>query len=199
VEREREREREMNGPSLSLFTDLPLSSLSFISNAIKFTKKGEIVIRMECERVRGSIGVRGAGGAGGGVGGGIRLSVSIQDSGFGMSKEQQKNLFEKFTQVGINRFSTYGGSGLGLLISKNLALLMDGDLRVESELGKGSTFSLTMTCEEGENCERRNSWDEKFFSIGGLPLAKTPLVALIVEDNPVNAKVLSWMLCKKGR
>lgn len=205
--------------------------VNLLSNAIKFTKEGSIVITAIIEKLMPTAEEEAPK---------LSLSVSVKDTGFGMTAEQQAQLFEKFTQVGVNRFSAFGGSGLGLVISKNFATLMGGNILVESELGKGSTFTLKLVGEEADLYERRSSFDERYCSrdsgslrsdrLSGQPSVDLPGLppvssssskeqegspttafgdlpgrnsgryrrALVVEDNPMNAKVLTWLLFKKG-
>lgn len=92
---------------------------NLVGNAIKFTQVGEIIVR--CEIVRE-------------IGNELLLKFSIKDSGIGITEEQQKNLFNKFTQVDTSPTRKYSGTGLGLAISKKLAMLMGGEIGVKSPL-----------------------------------------------------------------
>jgi signal transduction histidine kinase len=105
--------------------------LNLLSNAIKFTEKGEI--RLAC-RVKGE-----------------SLEISVQDTGIGILPEDLEDLFKPFHQLetGLNR--RHDGTGLGLAICKNLVNLLGGQIRAESEWGKGSTFTFTLSLSlEGE-------------------------------------------------
>ena len=104
---------------------------NLISNAFKFTEKGEVLVKAET--------VPEASGAAGEV----VLRISVSDTGIGISAEQQARLFQSFTQADSSTTRKYGGTGLGLVISRRLARLMGGDLSVESTPGKGTTFSFT--------------------------------------------------------
>ncbi|TRX73647.1 response regulator [Pseudomonas mangiferae] len=95
---------------------------NLLSNAIKFTEKGEVDLEVHCDE------------------GGVRFDV--RDSGIGISAEQCAFIFEPFRQVDGSNKRRYGGTGLGLSISRDLAQLLHGRVEVESELGKGSRFSL---------------------------------------------------------
>ena len=99
--------------------------VNLINNAVKFTEKGEIVIKVTVSDVTGDKGL-------------FRFSVS--DTGIGMSPEQLVSLFHSFNQADASITRKYGGTGLGLVVCKQLCDLMNGDLFVESEPGKGSTF-----------------------------------------------------------
>jgi signal transduction histidine kinase len=98
--------------------------LNLLSNAAKFTHDGKIILAASRE--------------------GEDLCISVADSGIGISAESLPRLFKEFQQAENNTSRQYGGSGLGLAISRNLARLLGGDLTVESELGKGSTFTLSI-------------------------------------------------------
>eukprot|EP01102_Stenamoeba_stenopodia_P012238 TRINITY_DN3837_c0_g1_i2.p1 TRINITY_DN3837_c0_g1~~TRINITY_DN3837_c0_g1_i2.p1 ORF type:complete len:606 (-),score=164.27 TRINITY_DN3837_c0_g1_i2:107-1924(-) len=130
------------------------------------------------------------------------LNIVVEDTGLGMSEAQKQQLFQRFCQVGANRYSSYGGSGLGLVLSKILAKLMGGDIVVESELGKGTKFTVTVRCEQVTNQEKYAF--EEYVALAAVekeqmlredsPTKKI----LIVEDNKTNQKVLEWILKKKG-
>jgi signal transduction histidine kinase len=99
-----------------------------VDNAVKFTEKGSIEVI--AERIQGSAG--------------DELVVQIVDTGIGIAPDQISELFEKFTVVDDSSTSKYGGTGLGLALSQKLCKLMGGDIFVESELGKGSRFTVRM-------------------------------------------------------
>jgi two-component system sensor histidine kinase/response regulator len=101
--------------------------VNLIGNALKFTERGEIALTIE----------RAAGGQPG------ELHFAVSDSGIGIAKDQQEKIFARYTQAGPSVARTYGGSGLGLTIVKQLVGLMDGRIWVESEPGHGSTFNFT--------------------------------------------------------
>jgi PAS domain S-box-containing protein len=99
--------------------------LNLTGNAVKFTEEGEIVIRTEPVRITDDE---------------VEIKVSVQDTGIGMTQEQCAKLFQSFSQADSSTTRKYGGTGLGLTISKKLVEMMNGTIRVESELGKGSAF-----------------------------------------------------------
>jgi signal transduction histidine kinase/DNA-binding response OmpR family regulator/HPt (histidine-containing phosphotransfer) domain-containing protein len=101
--------------------------LNLTNNAIKFTDKGEIVISTEMISKSDEQ---------------ATLRFSVRDTGIGMTAEQAAKLFQPFTQADSSTTRKYGGTGLGLTISKRLVEMMQGDIRVESEPGKGSTFAF---------------------------------------------------------
>jgi PAS domain S-box-containing protein len=102
--------------------------INLVGNAFKFTERGEV--RIHVKRGSASDGL-------------VELRFSVRDSGIGIPKEQQGQLFQAFSQADSSTTRRYGGTGLGLAISLRLARLMGGDLSLESELGMGSTFTLT--------------------------------------------------------
>ncbi len=103
--------------------------VNFVGNAIKFTEKGEVIVRFEQEPLDG---------------GQLRLHFSIADTGIGISPEQLPRLFKPFGQADASTTRKFGGTGLGLVISKQIIERMGGTLSVESTLGKGSTFSFSI-------------------------------------------------------
>lgn len=100
--------------------------LNLLSNAAKFTKDGSVTVQVEKHQEET----------------GEFMRISVTDTGIGISKEAIEHIFEEFKQADSTTTREYGGTGLGLAISKNLAHLLGGDLTVESELDKGSTFTL---------------------------------------------------------
>jgi two-component system sensor histidine kinase BarA len=105
--------------------------INLVGNAIKFSDKGIIIIRAMLEEIKGDTAI---------------IKISVSDQGSGISAKNQKILFHSFTQLDESDTRQYGGAGLGLSISKSLAKAMQGDIGVESELNKGSTFWFTFEC-----------------------------------------------------
>ncbi len=123
-----------------------------------------------------------------------KLMISVTDTGIGISEENQKTLFSAFTQVDTSSTRHYHGTGLGLAISRKLAQLMGGDITVESELGQGSTFTLSIQTEEHKvsalnaNKQGKNHSNNCFENIS----------VLVVDDNVVNRQVARVFLASKG-
>ncbi len=105
---------------------------NYCSNAVKFTQRGEIVINISIQEKL--------------LGNRLLLMFSVRDTGIGLSKEQKDKIFKNFSQADTSTTRKFGGTGLGLTISKKLANLMGGTTWVESELGKGSTFLFNGIC-----------------------------------------------------
>jgi len=102
--------------------------LNLMSNANKFTERGTIAVdaRQVQENGRGSI------------------TIAVADTGIGMTAEQMGKLFQEFSQADASTTRKYGGTGLGLAISKRFCQMMGGDITVESEVGRGSTFTIRL-------------------------------------------------------
>ncbi|NLK00172.1 MAG: HAMP domain-containing protein, partial [Clostridia bacterium] len=129
------------------------------SNAVKFTDEGQVVIEV---KPVGEIKDR------------IKLQLSVTDTGIGMTPEEQKQLFEPFIQADSSTTRKYGGTGLGLVITKNLAGLMGGALRVHSEKGKGSSFVFTAWFDISESRKKH---------FGSIPPILRGKRVLVVDDN----------------
>ncbi|WP_461252135.1 sensor histidine kinase, partial [Treponema sp. R8-4-B8] len=99
---------------------------NLLTNAVKYTKQGTIELKMRCTR----------------EGNNIWIDASVSDTGIGIREDDMKNLFVDYYQVINNLSRNIEGTGLGLPITKRLVEMMDGELKMESEFGKGSTFSL---------------------------------------------------------
>src|SRR5262245_21259482 len=99
--------------------------LNLITNAIKFTPQGSVVISV-------------------GDAGDKETAIAVQDTGIGIAPEDQEKIFEDFRQVDSSLSREYGGTGLGLSICRRLAAMIGGEIRLVSEVGKGSTFTLVV-------------------------------------------------------
>lgn len=158
--------------------------VNLVSNAIKFTDAGEIVIRVVPEAVGGTDAV---------------LLFTVSDTGIGIPQSKQTSIFEAFVQAdsAVNR--RFGGTGLGLSICSSLVQLMQGRIWVDSEVGKGSTFSFTAKFLRAESAVQQTdaSTTNPDNTDDGIRSRK-PLDILLVEDNPVNYQFVLQVLQKAG-
>ncbi|MBT6095460.1 MAG: PAS domain S-box protein [Rhodospirillaceae bacterium] len=139
--------------------------VNLANNAIKFTEKGEIVVRIETVEKNENDAL---------------LQLSVRDTGIGLTEEQQGRLFQAFSQADMSTSRKYGGTGLGLTISKSLAEGMGGEIWVESEADVGSTFSFTIRCGLREESKRDLS---QAFDPADIP-------TLIVDNNTTAQQIL---------
>jgi signal transduction histidine kinase/CheY-like chemotaxis protein len=144
--------------------------VNLLGNAIKFTEHGEVMLRVTTEGTNAP---------------NVVLQFSVSDTGVGIPVDRQARIFEAFTQADGSMTRTYGGTGLGLTISSQLAQLMGGHLWVESAPGAGSTFHFTA----------------RFASVNAIaPPAASEVISLhdrpvlVVDDNPKNRRLLDEML-----
>ena len=143
---------------------------NLVGNAIKFTSQGEIVVRVSPVEKIGDTAT-------------IRFAVS--DTGVGIANDIVDHLFEAFTQADSSVSRRYGGTGLGLAISKQLAEMMGGEIGVESELGKGSTFWFTA---------KFRVQPREATPVQEIPKAIDGIRVLVVDDNATNRLVLKQQL-----
>ncbi len=165
--------------------------LNLIGNAVKFTQKGEVnldvrVMQRGLEEERAE--KRTADGHPGRPDP-IELLFSISDTGIGISREKQKAIFESFTQADTSTTRKFGGSGLGLTISKRIIELMGGTIWVESEPGQGSTFFFTVRL--GVPVARLRPTRMPLKEMSGLR-------TLIIDDNATSRRILKEMLSQWG-
>ncbi|HEX8577159.1 MAG TPA: PAS domain S-box protein, partial [Flavobacterium sp.] len=140
---------------------------NLVGNAIKFTDKGKIIIR--CEVIKDSKGYQ-------------KLHISIADTGIGMDKEYIKNIFRKFSQENRDIARKFGGTGLGMTITKELIQLMRGKIQIESEKGEGTTFHVIISLPKGSQQELKSVPPVSDINIEGITV-------LLVEDNELNRMV----------
>jgi PAS domain S-box-containing protein len=152
--------------------------VNLIGNAVKFTERGGITVRADVANEREGC---------------VTLRFEIQDTGIGISEAQQSRLFEAFVQAESSTTRKYGGTGLGLVISRRLARLMGGDAGVESSLGHGSTFWFTV-------CLRQSSLAAPRPMAPALRDARIrgDAFVLLVEDNEINQELSKELLESRG-
>jgi signal transduction histidine kinase/DNA-binding NarL/FixJ family response regulator len=154
---------------------------NLLGNAIKFTpENGSIAIDAHLAGKENGI---------------CTLRVSVSDSGIGISPEQQAKLFNSFEQAESSTTRKYGGTGLGLAISKNIVEMMGGSILIESELGKGSTFTFTIQLKRGTNIylgmDKQQTEKTKVANIAGIFAGRR---ILLVEDVDINREIVQTIL-----
>ncbi len=170
--------RFLSGDSLRLGQIL----INLANNAVKFTEKGEIAVETALiEETEAK----------------VVLQFAVRDTGIGLTGEQIGKLFKSFSQADSSTTRKFGGTGLGLTISKRLVEMMNGKIGVESEPGKGSSFFFTAVFGHGDEEEisarssRKGVDEESFRSIQGARI-------LLVEDNEINQQVARELLENSG-
>ncbi len=154
---------------------------NLVSNSIKFTDNGGIQISacLADKNSKESV---------------WKVKLTVQDTGRGISDDQQKIIFNKFEQAKESMTQSHGGTGLGLSIVKQLVKLMNGDVSVYSAIGQGSTFSMEFLLDSVDSSMAKRVVNENEIPETDL----SPLHILLTEDNPINQKVASAMLQKLG-
>lgn len=150
---------------------------NLVSNAVKFTAQGQVTVSLACTTD---------------AGGSTRVRCTVQDTGIGISEEEAGRLFSAFTQADISMARRYGGSGLGLVISRQLAELMGGQVGFDSQPGQGSTFWF-----EVSGTRLKDAPVDASAAPAAVPQALDCTV-LIAEDNDVNREILVTMLKTAG-
>ena len=147
--------------------------LNLLSNAAKFTEAGRVDVRVSAPAPG-------------------RLRYDVQDTGVGIPPDRLSAVFESFTQADASTTRVYGGTGLGLSISRLLAQRMGGRLTAESEVGRGSVFTLDLAAPVAD--ARRLRPDRP----APVPGAPAPIRVLVAEDNEVNQRVVRRLLERLG-
>ena len=150
--------------------------LNLVSNSLKFTEKGGVYINVSAAQETPN----------------LRIEFNVTDTGIGIPKEKQDSLFKAFTQLDSSTTRKYGGTGLGLQISKSLVELMNGTFKLESQENIGSSFIFTVDLGTGI---------QPLATTSSKTLSKHPasdIRVLVAEDNRTNQIVISAMLKKLG-
>ncbi len=150
-----------------------------VSNAIKFTEVGEVNVRVSAD-------------------GPDQLVFVVRDTGIGIAPEKQALIFEEFNQVDVSATRRFGGAGLGLSISARLSGLMGGSIAVESELGRGSTFRITLQMREQNDPTKEPTPSFLAPTRERHAQGQRVLQVLLAEDNEVNQKLATRLLQKLG-
>ena len=152
---------------------------NLVSNAVKFTQEGEVRVNLRTEP----------------AGEDWRVVLTVTDTGIGMDQATQAKLFSEFTQADASTTRRFGGTGLGLAITRRLARLMGGDVTIESEPERGSTFTLTFQAAPASGAQNAESTDsvppDANHSLSGLRV-------LLADDNRVNREVVKLFLAPYG-
>ncbi len=146
---------------------------NLVSNATKFTHEGEIVVTVRAKEVAVDR---------------HRIFLSVRDTGIGIKAHRVDSLFESFQQADVSTTRTYGGTGLGLTISLQLAEMMGGTIKVSSEYGTGSTFTVELVLDSVNDGDRPSA-AEAMACLDGR-------YVLIVDDNATNLRILERQLAK---
>lgn len=150
--------------------------INLLNNSVKFTEKGYVNLKVFTEPVNDSF---------------YNIEIKIEDSGVGIQKDKIKTIFEKFSQSDISDTRKFGGSGLGLSISRALVEMMNGSIKVESEVGSGSVFIINLKLRRGnDKLIMPKSESIKIDKFHGR--------ILVAEDNLVNQKLISKTLKQLG-
>ncbi|MFD0862633.1 response regulator [Sungkyunkwania multivorans] len=168
-------------PPFVIGDSLKLSQIfiNLVGNALKFTENGDVWIIVDVIGKDDKT---------------IDLSFKVKDNGIGISKEMQHKIFESFAQGSVQINRKYGGTGLGLTIVRSLLELLDSEIKLSSELGKGSTFGFDITFNKSDKVKDAEDIlliDKKDNFLEGLHV-------LLVEDNKINQVITKKMIEKKG-
>ncbi|HLL73125.1 MAG TPA: response regulator [Pyrinomonadaceae bacterium] len=161
-------------------TKVRQSLLNLLSNACKFTKKGTVALTVERRESNGRDWV----------------NFSVKDSGIGITKEQMDKLFQPFSQADASTTREFGGTGLGLVITKKFCEMMGGTMGVQSVRGEGSTFVISLPADVREPQAQPPAQDETDTTIA--PLSDDATTVLVVDDDPVARDLLQRALTKAG-
>ena len=163
--------------------------INLVGNAIKFTEHGEVRVDVSVESVTNDV---------------VCLQFSIRDTGIGIALDQQDGLFQEFQQAHTSGHRLYGGTGLGLAVSKSIVTLMGGAIGLESMPGKGATITFTAHFHLSPGSQAalpigaQSAASKVTLSTGEILPSSTSLSILLAEDNLVNQRVAMTMLGKMG-
>ena len=165
-------------------TRLRQALLNLASNAVKFTEHGSIAIRAQLLESRDDT---------------LQVRFEVSDSGVGLTSEQQSRLFQDFQQADSSTARKFGGTGLGLALTKRLVEMMGGEVGVRSEAGQGSTFWFSVSLQHGHGpMPKSTSADDATSAELRLRQRHCGARVLLAEDNPINIEVVQQMLHAAG-
>lgn len=162
--------------------------VNLISNSLKFTDEGFIQLHVSLEKAPSPDLFNQSN---------LTLRFSVADSGMGIPSDKQSLIFESFSQADASTTRKFGGVGLGLAVSQKLVILMGGEMTLESEEGKGTTFHFTIKTrrrKKPKNYEEGRDTTGKSYHLAD----ELPLSVLVAEDNPINQKLLIKILERLG-
>jgi adenylate cyclase len=155
--------------------------LNLVSNANKFTEKGTVTIRAHRR----------------GESGRDFITIAVSDTGIGISAEQMGKLFQDFSQADSSATRKYGGTGLGLAISRRFCQMMGGDITVQSESGRGSTFTIRLPAIVGDPTVSLTAPEPIRTRVEGPSSLPAPLI-LIIDDDPTVRDMIGRLLEREG-
>ena len=151
--------------------------LNLASNAVKFTEKGGVKINVGVEQANNKQ---------------EQLCIEVVDTGIGMNDDAKQSIFERFTQADSSTTRKFGGTGLGMSITLSLVKMMQGDIEIESDVGRGTTVRVKLPLERAELSNEPTANKQK-----APPLLREMRI-LVAEDNMINRAVLESMLAPTG-
>lgn len=157
---------------------------NLVNNAVKFTEQGSVVVRFQASSAAEP--------------NRFLLNLEVSDTGTGIPSEKLPFIFDKFTQADGSITRRYGGTGLGLAITQKLVETHGGKIWAESEVGRGSTFHVTLPYERADGALSLPAAARPAGQAGAGPRTRPPARLLLVEDNLVNQKVVAAILGKRG-
>ena len=150
--------------------------VNLVGNAIKFTNKGEVALKVQLEREEGNR---------------VTLHFEVSDTGIGIAPDKLDSIFDSFAQADTSTTREYGGTGLGLTISKRLIELMGGTIWIESALGVGSHFHFTIQLDRSDSKPGEDN-------VIAPPEMLAGVRVLVIDDNRTNRRILEGLLRSWG-
>jgi two-component system sensor histidine kinase/response regulator len=149
--------------------------LNLLNNALKWTEEGTVALAVDLESSSHND---------------VLLHFAVSDTGVGIPEDKHETIFREFEQVGGSGPGQSGGTGLGLAIASRLVRMMDGEIWVESEVGKGSTFNFTVQLQRGSRAKSLPSFQQA--------RSLRDLSVLVADENPVSRRVIEKALSRWG-